>query len=80
MHEKSPREQLLQNNHKHGSRPKEFNKNKDKSNNTGPLQYKISRPHPKMNSVRFDDPYDHIHHMEHTHEDTHRIDTQEQDM
>ena len=24
MHEKSPREQLLQNNHKHGSRPKEF--------------------------------------------------------
>ena len=25
-------------------------------------------------------PYDHIHHMEHTHEETHIIDTKEQDM
>ena len=80
MHEKSPREQQLQNNHKHGSRPKEFNRNKDKSNNTRPLQYKISLSRPKINSVRFDDPYEHIHHMENTHEYTHLIDTQEQDM
>ena len=29
IHAKSPREQLLQNNHKYGSRPKDFNKNKD---------------------------------------------------
>ena len=33
-----------------------------------------------MNSVWFDDPYDHIHHTEHTHEYTHLVDTQEQDM
>ena len=33
-----------------------------------------------MKSVRFDDLYDHIHHMEHTHEDTHLIGTQEQYM
>ena len=29
IHEKAPREQILQNNHKHGSRRKDFNKNKD---------------------------------------------------
>ena len=33
-----------------------------------------------MNSVRFDDPYDHIYHTENTHEDNHPIDTQEQYM
>ena len=33
-----------------------------------------------MKLVLFDDPYYHIHHMEHTHEDTHRIDTKEQYM
>ena len=37
-------------------------------------------PRPKVKSVRFDDPYDHICHVEHTHEDTHLIYTQEQDM
>ena len=33
-----------------------------------------------MNSVQFDDPYDHIHRMEYTHENTHLIDTQEHKM
>ena len=47
--------------------------------NTGLNQDKIAYPHPKVNSVRFDEPYDHINHMENTHKDTHTIDTQEQD-
>ena len=34
---------------------------------------------PKLYSVQFDDPYDHIHHMDHNHEKTYLIDTQEQD-
>ena len=34
IREKSPKEQLLQNNHKHGSSPKDSNKNKYKSKNT----------------------------------------------
>ena len=33
-----------------------------------------------MNSVFFDDPYEHIQHMENIHEDNHLIYTQEQDM
>ena len=33
-----------------------------------------------MNLVRFDHPYEHINHMEHTYEYDHLIDTQEQDM
>ena len=45
--------------------------------NTVPPQEKISHPRPKVNSVSFDDPYDHIHHMEHYHENTHLIDAQE---
>ena len=48
--------------------------------NTGPHQATIARSHIKVNSILFDDPYDHNHHMEHTHENTHLIDTQEQDM
>ena len=60
MHEKAPIEQLLQNNHKHGSQTKDFNKNKYTSNNTGPNQAKISRLRPKVSSVQFEDPYDHI--------------------
>ena len=46
--------------------------------NIGPPQATISCPHPKVKSVRFEDPYGNIHHMEHTHEYTHLIDTQEQ--
>ena len=33
-----------------------------------------------MNSVRFDEPYDHIHHTVNIHEDNHLIDTHKQDM
>ena len=43
-------------------------------------QSTIPLPRPKVSSVQFYDLYDHIHHMEHTHEDTHPIDTQEQDI
>ena len=80
IHAKAPREQLLRKNQKHGLSPKQLNKNKDTSKNTGPPQATIDRPRPKVNSFRFDDPYDHIHHMDHNHEKTHLIDTQEQDM
>ena len=43
----------------------------------GPPQATIARPHPKANSVRFDESYDHIHNIDHTHENAHLIDTQE---
>ena len=80
IHAKSPREQLLHNNHKHGSSTKDFNKYKYKYKNTGPTQSTIPFPHPKPNSVRYEDPYDHIHHMGHNHENSHPIDTKEQHM
>ena len=80
IHTKAPIKQLLQNNRKYGSRPKDFNKNKDTSKNIDPYQAKISRTRPKVNSFRFDDPYEHIHHMKNTYEDTHLIDAQEQEM
>ena len=76
IQEKAPTEQFIHNNHKHRSRPKDFNKKKDTSKNIGPPQAKISRPRPKVNSVQFYDPYDHIHHMEIAHEDTHIFDPQ----
>ena len=79
IHAKAPREQLLNKNHKHGSIPKEYNRNKYTSKNTGPPQDTIYCPRPKVNSFYFDDPYDHICHMENTHEDTHLIDTKEHD-
>ena len=78
IHKNSPIEQFLQNNHKHGSLPKYFNKNKDKSKNKGHPQATISCPCPKVNTVLSDGPYDHINPMENTHEDNHLIDTQEQ--
>ena len=56
MHEKAPIEQLLQNNHKHGSQTKDFNKNKYKSKETGPPQATITKPRQKVSSVRFDEP------------------------
>ena len=77
IHSKAPIEQIPQNNHKHVSQPKYFNKNKDTSKNTGPPQATIYRPHQKVKAVCFDDPYDHINPMENTHEDNHLIDTQE---
>ena len=51
--------------------------NKNTFKNTGPPQATIDHPRPKNNSAQFYDPYDHIHHMKHTHENTHHIDTQE---
>ena len=76
IHKTSPREQLLQNNHNHGSLSKESNKN-DKSNNTDPTKVKISHPCPNVNSVYFEYPDYHTDPTENTHEDTHHIDTQE---
>ena len=76
IHAKAPREQLLQKNYKHGLRPKDFNKNKDTPKITGSLQQTIPRTRPKINSVRFEDPYDYIYHMDHNHENNHLIDTQ----
>ena len=80
IHAKLLREKLLQNNHKHVSWPKYFNKNIYKYKNTGPPQDTIACPRPKVKSVCFDESYDHINPMENTHEDTHLIDTQEQYM
>ena len=80
VYAKSPREQLLKNNHKHLSIPKVFSKNKDTPKNTGFPQETISFPRPKLNSFLFYDPYDNIHHMDHTHENTHIIYTQSQDI
>ena len=78
LNKKSSIQQLLQNNHKNGSRPKDFDKNIYTSNNIDPLRATISCTLPKVNLVQFEDPYDHINPMENTHEYTNLIDTQEQ--
>ena len=49
IHAKALREQLLQNNHKHGSRTKEL-RIKKVHKNTGPNQATITFPIPKANS------------------------------
>ena len=77
INKNSARENLLQNNHKKGPRPKDFNRNNDTSN-TAPTQSTIDDHWPKANSVRFEDLYDHINPMDNTHEDTHLMDTKEQ--
>ena len=76
IHAKSPREQLIQKNHKHGSRPKDLNKNKYTSRNTSPPQATILFHSLKSNSVRFEDPYDHIRRINNHNEHTHLIDPQ----
>ena len=68
------REQLLHNNHKNGSRTKDFNKKSDTSNTSLP-QAIIACNKPKLNSVRFEDPYDHINPMENNYDKTHILDT-----
>ena len=73
---KSPREQILHKNPKYLSRPKDFNKDKDSSQNTGLIQAIIACTCPKVKSVQFFYSYGHIHHMQNTHEDNHLIDTQ----
>ena len=49
-------------------------------NNTDTTQDTITQSCPKVNSVRFEDLYEHINPMENSHEYTHIIDTQEQEI
>ena len=79
IQKKSAREQLLQNNHKNGSQPKDFNKNTDTPNAYTP-QDTIARHRPKVDSVHFEYSFEHINPIYNTHEDTHIINTQEQKM
>ena len=48
--------------------------------NTGLPWETIPLHRPKANSVRFENPYDHIHHINNNHENTHLLYTQEQYM
>ena len=73
----SGREHIPQNNHKNRLLLKHLNKNKDTSNTSTNLD-KISSHRLKVNSICFEDPYDHINHVDNTHEYDHLIDTQEQ--
>ena len=57
------------------SQPKGLNKNNDTSNTYLP-KATIDRHQPKLNPVRFKDPYGHINPTENTHEDTHITDAQ----
>ena len=63
IYSKARIEQLLHNNHKHGSQPTYFNKNKDTFNNIVPPMDRISHPHAKVNSIHFYEPYYHINPM-----------------
>ena len=74
IREKISRKQFLQNNTKIGSRPKYNNKNTDTSS-ISPPRATISCHWPKVNSVCFEDPYDHINDMNNTHDYTHILDT-----
>ena len=60
--EKSAREQLLHNNHKNRSRPKDFNTDTDTSN-TDPPQAKTACNQQKLKLVSFEYPYNHINSM-----------------
>ena len=79
MSKNTSREQLLQKNHKNWSQPKDFNKNID-TPNTSPPQAKMAYHRPKLNSVWFEYPYDHINPMENTQEDINPIEPQEQNI
>ena len=70
------REYLLNKNLKNVSQPKHFNKNTDTSN-SAPLKAKIDHRRPKVNSVCFEYPYNHINHMYNSHDYAHLIDTHE---
>ena len=65
-------EQLHQNNNKNGLRPKESKKNIDTSR-LAPPKATIYCHKPKVNSVRFEDPCDHINNMDNANDDTHLI-------
>ena len=60
----------------HGSRT---SKNTNTSN-TAPTQSKIDHHRPTVKSVLFEHPYNHINPMDNTHEGTHLIDKQEQNI
>ena len=60
-------EQLFQKNHKNGSWPKDFNRNTDTYNTSTP-QDTIYFHWPKVNSVRFEEPYEYINPMSNSHE------------
>ena len=58
-------EQLLQNNHKDGSIPKDLNNNIDTSN-SDPTKAKTACNKPKVKSVHFEDQYYHINPLDKT--------------
>ena len=74
---KEARENKIQNNHKNGSRPKEFNKNIDTSISAPPRD-KFLRNKPKVNSVWFVEPYDHINTVDINNESTYLVNAHEE--
>ena len=75
INKNAAREQILQNNHKHGSRRKEFKKFMYKSS-AGPPKSTISHPIPKVNSI-LEGPYNHINTMGNTNSYTCLVDAHE---
>ena len=73
INKNTSREQLLYNNNKNGSWTKDINKNTNKPNKYSP-KAKISRYLPKLNSVCFEYPFDHINPMDNTHDENQLID------
>ena len=67
------RENILQSNHKHGSRTKYFNKNIDTSR-LGPPKATTARNKPKVKPVRFFNPYNQINPKENTDNYAHLVD------
>ena len=65
LNKKPAREHLLQNNHKHVSRPKDINNNFDTSS-LGITKATHVCNKRKLSSIRFDEIYDHINPMENT--------------
>ena len=76
INKKEAIEQLLQNNHKYGSRSQYFNNYIDTSRSC-PTKDSIALHTTKVNSVLFEDTYDHINLMENNNYDTHIVDSHE---
>ena len=74
---KSARENILKNNHKHGSRSKGLNKNVETSS-SGPTPATFVLNKHKLNPVHFFDPYDHINPMDNNNYRTHLVDANEE--
>ena len=77
INKKAPREKIIHNNNKHGKSTKDFKNNIDTSSSGSP-RTKLFRHKPKVNSVRFGDPYDHINPTENTNDETHLINAYEE--